>query len=102
MIPETTPDIEFHRIAELGNGVLGQINAMREAGPVIWSRNSNAWIVTRHQDLVDAYSGRLPLSNVRYQPAFAAVPEATANTRTSVPKNSPNTRSSESDQRSAP
>lgn len=76
MIPETTPDIEFHRIAELGNGVLGQINAMREAGPVIWSRNSNAWVVTRHQDLVDAYSGRLPLSNVRYQPAFAAVPEA--------------------------
>ena len=28
------------------------------------------------EDLVDAYSGRLPLSNVRYQPAFAAVPEA--------------------------
>jgi pimeloyl-[acyl-carrier protein] synthase len=76
MIPETTPDIEFHRIAELGNGVLGQINAMREAGPVIWSKNSNAWVVTRHHDLVDAYSGRLPLSNVRYLPAFAAVPEA--------------------------
>ena len=34
---------------------------MREAGPVIWSRNSNAWVVTRHQDTVDAYRGACPL-----------------------------------------
>ena len=33
---------------------------------------------------------------------FAAVPDDTANTRTCVPKNSPYTASSRSDQRSAP
>src|SRR5262245_11329859 len=81
MVAETTPDIDFTRIAELGDGVLRQINAIRESGPVVWSRNSSAWIVTRHADIVDAYSGRLPLSNVRFQPAFAAVPEAEQATR---------------------
>ena len=49
-----------------------QISAMREVAPVIWSNSAQAWIVTRHEDLVLAYSGKLPLSNVRYAAPFSA------------------------------
>ena len=69
-------DADFHRVAELGDRILPQINAIREAGPVVWSENARAWVIARHADVVEAYSGRLPLSNVRYHPLFAAVPEA--------------------------
>jgi cytochrome P450 len=76
MNPQHAIDLDFHRVAELGDRILEQINAVREAAPIVWSENSKAWIVARHADIVEAYSGRLPLSNIRYAPALAAVPQA--------------------------
>ena len=74
MEPHAAIDADFDQVAELGDQLLQQINALREAAPVVWSKKSGAWVVTRHEDLVLAYSGQLPLSNVRYEPAFLAVP----------------------------
>jgi pimeloyl-[acyl-carrier protein] synthase len=67
-------DADFNKVTELGNDLLLQINAIREVAPVIWSANAQAWIVTRHVDLVDAFMNRKPLSVVRYEPPFTCVP----------------------------
>ena len=64
-------DAEFDKVSQLGDALLQQINAMREVAPVIWSPTAKAWIVTRHADLVEAYTGTMPLSNIRYKPPFS-------------------------------
>jgi cytochrome P450 len=71
-----TTDADFDRVAELGDGILLQINALREIAPIVRSAKAQAWVVSRHADVVHAYSGQLPLSNVRYEPPFHCVPEA--------------------------
>ena len=63
----TATDPDFKRIAEMGNGVLGHLNAIRESGPVIWNESVRGWLVTRHQDVIDGFSGKLPLSCVRIE-----------------------------------
>jgi cytochrome P450 len=68
-------DIDFRRIAELGNDLLPALDIMREAAPVVWSPSANAWIVTRHSDVVQAFAGDVPLSMERFSSmAFGAIP----------------------------
>jgi pimeloyl-[acyl-carrier protein] synthase len=61
----SSPDLR--RIAEMGNGVLAWLNAVRETGPIVWNDSVRGWLVTRHQDVVDGFQGRYPLSCVRIE-----------------------------------
>ena len=70
-----SPQIDFTKVAELGNDLLLQLNEMREAAPIIWSESARGWMVTRHADVLLGFSGRLPLSNVRFDRCFNAIPE---------------------------
>ena len=58
---------DLRRIAEMGNGVLASLNAVRETGPVVWNDSVRGWLVTRHQDVIDGFQGRYPLSCVRIE-----------------------------------
>jgi cytochrome P450 len=48
--------------AELGNDFLSLLDRMREFDPVYWNRKANCWMVTRHQDVTDAFNGKFPLT----------------------------------------
>ena len=68
-------EIDFRKIAELGNRLLPALDRMREEAPVIWSPSASAWIVTRHADVVQAFAGEIPLSMERFSSmAFGAIP----------------------------
>ena len=67
-------DIDFAHADKLGNRLLTELDRFRETAPVIWSDSAGAWIVTRHEDVVEALTGKYPLSNARYTPeAFSAI-----------------------------
>jgi pimeloyl-[acyl-carrier protein] synthase len=55
-------DVDFSQAGKLGNGLLSQLNILREAEPVFWSEASHGWLITRHTDIDDALQGRFPLS----------------------------------------
>lgn len=60
-------DIDFAHADRLGNLLLVELDRFRETAPVIWSDSAGAWIVTRHEDVMDALVGKYPLSNARYR-----------------------------------
>ena len=61
--------------AELGDDLFPLLDDLRETDPIHWHEKSHCWVVTRHEDLVEALSGRLPLSNVRQAAgAYSAIP----------------------------
>jgi cytochrome P450 len=50
-------------------------NRLREADPIHWSEKSQAWIVTRHQDVSDGFNRVYPLNNAgRQEFSLLAVP----------------------------
>jgi pimeloyl-[acyl-carrier protein] synthase len=59
--------LDFTKIAELGNGILPRLNAIREEEPIAWSDTANGWLVTRHQDVMDGFLGKVPLSCIRME-----------------------------------
>lgn len=59
--------LDLSKIGELGNGVLGRLNAIREEEPIAWSPSARGWLVTRHSDVMDGFLGKLPLSCVRME-----------------------------------
>jgi pimeloyl-[acyl-carrier protein] synthase len=70
-------DIDLSNLTMLGEGLVGRLNAIREATPVFWSEAQQGWFITRFADVAEGFGGRLPLSNVRLDKvAFAAIPEA--------------------------
>ncbi len=72
-------DVDLSRVAELRNGLLRDIGQLRELEAVHWSPASRCWIVTRHADIVDGFSGRLPLSNNKMAlSSFGDIPLETA------------------------
>jgi cytochrome P450 len=79
-IPRT--DIDFTKVAEMGNGLLPLLNSLREEAPVIWSDVLHGWLVTRHADVLAGFDLKLPLSNDRF-PAdyFDCIPRAEHETR---------------------
>ena len=72
---EGIADLDLTKVSELGNELLSRLNVVRESAPIAWSESAGAWIVTRHADLYQAYSGRLPLSNVRFTHLLELIPE---------------------------
>jgi len=78
--PQT--DIDFTKVAELGNGLLPLLNRLRDEAPVIWSPSLQAWVVTRHADVLAGFDDTLPLSNDRFPPDyFDCIPPAEHATR---------------------
>jgi cytochrome P450 len=55
-------DVDLSLAGKLGNGLLEQLNVLREREPIHWSDASHGWLVTRHADVDDALQGKLPLS----------------------------------------
>jgi cytochrome P450 len=62
----STP-LDFTKIAELGNDILSGLNDIRETQPITWSDSANGWLVTRHEDVMDGFLAKVPLSCVRMQ-----------------------------------
>jgi pimeloyl-[acyl-carrier protein] synthase len=65
--------LDFTLAAELGNDLLTQINALREAEPIAWNDSVNGWIVTRYEDVLDGFAERVPVSCVRFQRCYAHI-----------------------------
>jgi pimeloyl-[acyl-carrier protein] synthase len=59
------PDLEVDlaKLAQLGDGIIERFGALRESDPVHWSEASQCWFVTRHQDVLEGYAGKWPLSS---------------------------------------
>jgi pimeloyl-[acyl-carrier protein] synthase len=78
---ESLANLDLTKVAELGNELLAKLNIVREASPIAWSDIASAWVVTRHEDVERAYSGELPLSNIRFDRCFDAIPPSERATR---------------------
>ena len=72
----TCPIIDFSQVEKLGNRILGQINSLREIAPVAWVESEQSWVISGHAEVVEAYSGALPLSAARYKLLDYVVPDA--------------------------
>ncbi|WP_162806316.1 cytochrome P450 [Sphingosinicella terrae] len=46
----------------LGDGLFEKLDALRAAGPIFWSEQNRAWIVTGHEEVLAGFYGKLPLS----------------------------------------
>jgi pimeloyl-[acyl-carrier protein] synthase len=56
------PDVDLSQVSALGESLLTELDRLREFDPIHWSPATGAWLVTRHADIVRAFSGELPLS----------------------------------------
>lgn len=56
-------DVDLSTLPLSGDGVLAQLNRLREHDPLYWSERSRCWIVTGHSQVMEGFSGTLPLSS---------------------------------------
>lgn len=68
-------DVDFSRAEELGNRLLPQLDALREADPIYWSAKQGAWIVSGHTEVLEGFRGHLPLSSHRQDIIKAFMPD---------------------------
>lgn len=70
-------DIDFTKVPELGDRLLGQLNALRETDPIFWSERHKSWVVTGHAQVLEGLRGTLPLSvSGRLRRVFQVLPES--------------------------
>ena len=69
------PPLEFARVEELGDRMIGRINAAREAGPIWWSEKEHSWIVSGYAEVAEGFSGSIPLSNDRSKLMEGMIPD---------------------------
>jgi pimeloyl-[acyl-carrier protein] synthase len=64
---ESSPqfDVDLSQARALGNGFVAELCRLREIDPIHWSPASRCWLITRHADVAEALSGKLPLSTKR-------------------------------------
>lgn len=62
-------DFDLGQVAMLGFDMFPVLNELREAEPIHWNERTQCWVVSRHQDIVDALNGTVPLSNRRLSAA---------------------------------
>ncbi len=67
-------DIDFGKVADMGNGLLDRLRLMRETDPLYWSQIHQAWIATGHDLVVEGFRGHLPLSVQRLHMATSSMP----------------------------
>jgi pimeloyl-[acyl-carrier protein] synthase len=59
-----------------GDEMILELDRIREEDPVHWSEKSRCWFLTRHDDVVDAFQRKLPLTNDgRMFPVFHLIPK---------------------------
>jgi pimeloyl-[acyl-carrier protein] synthase len=58
-------DFDWQVPGALGGDYLKRLQRLQKDAPIFWSRYQNAWVVTRHQDIVDGLRD-LRLSNSRF------------------------------------
>jgi pimeloyl-[acyl-carrier protein] synthase len=76
MAAANVKDVDFTKVAELGNRLLEQLNALRDSAPIHWSERHQSWIVTGHAEVVEGFRGDLPLSVAgRLRRVFHVLPE---------------------------
>jgi cytochrome P450 len=66
-------DFDIGQTGTLGFNVFPLLNELREAEPVHWDEVAKCWVVTRHQDILDALAGKVPMSNQRLSAASLEV-----------------------------
>jgi len=72
-----TLDVDISKVGALGNQFIADVGKLRDVDPVRWSPSSGCWLITRHDDVADALSGKLPLSTKRLiSIGLGAIPEA--------------------------
>jgi cytochrome P450 len=65
-------DFSLNHIAELGNELLERIDALRSVDPIMWSEANQVWVVTGHTEVMEGFSGSIPLSAHRLPGAAVA------------------------------
>ena len=68
-------DFSFADFKQLGNRVLPKLDAMREADPIFWSEINQCWIVTGNAEVIEGFSGRLPLAARRHELVASFFPD---------------------------
>ena len=67
---------DFRQVAERGEEIVAAIGALREADAISWNESVRGWMVARYADVLEGFSGRLPLSSARYfAKMFRDIPE---------------------------
>src|SRR5437868_11634476 len=72
---QTSLDPDFSKAEELGNRLLPQLDALREAETIYWSEKQGAWIVSGHTEVLEGFRGHLPLSSHRQDIIKAFMPD---------------------------
>jgi cytochrome P450 len=55
--------VNLTTLALSGDALLRDLNQLREQDPVYWSEASRCWIITGHAEVMQGFSGTLPLSS---------------------------------------
>jgi len=67
------PDLNLAGLGPLGDGLLSRLSALREHDPLFWSEASHCWIVTGHAEVMEGFSGSLPLLNGKMEAVLGRV-----------------------------
>jgi hypothetical protein len=62
-LPTPAHDINLAALAPTGDALLVELNRLREHDPLYWSEASHCWIVSGHAEVMEGFSGQLPLSS---------------------------------------
>ena len=66
-------DFPLHRVADLGNELLGRLDALRAVDPIAWSETNQVWLVTGHAEVKAGFEATtVPLSAHRLPGAAVA------------------------------
>jgi pimeloyl-[acyl-carrier protein] synthase len=71
--PAAAVDVNLGALPALGDGLLPKLNALREHDPIYWSASSRCWIVTGHEEVMEGFSGSIPLLNGNMESLLARV-----------------------------
>ncbi len=63
MNANTAFDVNLGTLAPMGDALLPALNRLRDQDPLYWSATSHCWIVSGHAELMEGFSGELPLSS---------------------------------------
>ena len=65
-------DFPLNQIAQLGNELLAKVDALRSINPVMWSETNQVWLITGHQEVMEAFADHVHFSNHRLPGAAVA------------------------------
>jgi cytochrome P450 len=66
-------DLNLGLLPSLGDALLPRLNALRDQAPIYWSEQSRCWIITGHEEVVEGFSGSIPLLNGKMESLLARV-----------------------------